>query len=122
MPLGCLTPTAQAAHAEAESVRTEQDKNAIVALISSFDKRGELVTVSATGSTTVFKLLKDDLLFPPKTDSSRLMNLLRSLETEGRILRCEARNTDRRWKTVFKSAVIPSTNPEMELESLPLIE
>ena len=121
MPLVLLTGTAQAAHAEAENVRVEQDKQSIVSLIRNFELRGERVTTSSQGNSTVFRLLKSEPDFPPKTDSDRLMQLLRSLETDGRISRSIVKTPDRKQKEVFKSAPIPPANSEMKLESLPLM-
>ena len=90
----------------AEKMRDDTDKAALVALILSFEKRGERVTTSFQGSATVFRLLKGVPGFPKNTDSERLMRLLRGLETEGRIFRRTVRTLDRKFREGFTCAPI----------------
>lgn len=85
----------------AEQARNDDDKAALVVLIQDFDKRGERVTTSFQGSATVFRLLNGEPGFPSYTDSTRLMFLLRALETEGRIFRRLVRTPDRKQREVF---------------------
>ncbi|MEO5347861.1 MAG: AAA family ATPase [Magnetococcus sp. YQC-9] len=87
--------------AEAERMRDESDKDALVELLEDFDRRGERVTTSVHGSATVFRVLSPQPTFPCDMDSSRLMRLLRELRTEGRIFRREVRTADRKKREIF---------------------
>jgi putative DNA primase/helicase len=96
---------------QAEEARDMQDKDALVALIKRFDQRGEPVTTSATGNSTVYKLLKVEKGFPKNTGPDRLMPLLRQLQDEGRIHRRTVRTANRKWKSVFTCAPEATTAP-----------
>ena len=108
-----------AAAQAAEAVRDNEDKAALVMLIQDFDKRGERVTTAATGSYTVFKLLKGQPGFPKSTDSGRLMRLLREMESEGRIYRRAQRTADRKWKECFTCVPAPGSAPIPVVETAP---
>lgn len=102
-----------------EKARDDKDKSALVELIQGFDRRGERVTTSAQGSATVFKLLKGQPEFPKNTDSTRLMLLLRQLETECVIYRREVKTPDRKTREVFTCIRAPESAPISKLEPLP---
>lgn len=98
---GTYTSSGAEAAIAAEKARDGTDKDALVKLIQDFDMRGERVTVSFQGSSTVFKLLKGEPGFPKNTTSERLMRLLRELENEGRIFRRTVRTPDRKQREGF---------------------
>ncbi|HYS86324.1 MAG TPA: AAA family ATPase [Bradyrhizobium sp.] len=91
--------------------RDEKAKSALVELIKSFDARGELVSTSATGPATAFKLLKGEPGFPKNVGRDRLMPLFRQLQDEGRIYRRAVRTPNRKWKEVFTCTPAPETAP-----------
>lgn len=98
-------PVADAIKA-AEKTRDATDKEALVALIQDFDKRGEPVTTASQGPATVFHLLKGEALFPKSTKKDRLMRLLREMETAGAIFRRTIRTAQRKDKEVFTCSEI----------------
>jgi hypothetical protein len=80
-----------------------RDQDALLALIGQFEARGERVTTSATGSSTVYRLLRGEPEFPESTGPDRLMRLLRGLESAGRLFRCTVRTPDRKHREVFRT-------------------
>ena len=89
-----------AAQAQAE-VKDETDKTALLALVQDFARRGELVTTSTHGPITVYKLLSQHKAYPVMVTSQRLTQLLRDMETEGRIRRSIVRTASRKERDVF---------------------
>ena len=89
-----------AAQAQAE-VKDETDKTALLALLQDFARRGELVTTSTHGPITVYKLLSQHKAYPVMVTSQRLTQLLRDMETEGRIRRSIVRTASRKERDVF---------------------
>jgi hypothetical protein len=92
-----------------ETTAAPAEKDAIVRVIKDFDQRGELVTTSIHGASTVFKTLKDHKHFPPRVDAARLTRLLRDLEGEGRVLRQTVRTPSRKWREVYTCREAPET-------------
>ncbi len=108
---------------QAEQERNINDKNTIVSIIRSFDKRGELVTTSVHGSYTVFKSLKTHDDFPKNTNADRLTKLLRELESEGAIRRTTVRTPARKHKEIFTcSAPKDESAPNAEADDELAIE
>jgi hypothetical protein len=91
-----------------EKRRDDGDKPLLVALIQEFDSRGENVTTSSLGSSTVFHLLKGQPGFPKDTDSHRLMRLLRAMQSDGLIYRRTVKTAQRKMKEVFTCAPDPT--------------
>ncbi|MBF0153312.1 MAG: AAA family ATPase [Magnetococcales bacterium] len=95
------------AAADSGGSRDLADKEALVKLIRDFDSRGERVTTSCQGSSTTFRLLKNQSGFPPDTDAGRVMRLLRELENDGRIFRRVVTTPDRKKREIFTCACQP---------------
>jgi hypothetical protein len=94
-----------------ETTSAPAEKDAIVRVIKDFDQRGELVTTSIHGASTVFKTLKDHKHFPPGVEAARLTRLLRELEAEGRVLRQTIRTASRKLRDVFTCRAAPTPAP-----------
>lgn len=91
-----------AANAAADALAREQEhKAALVALIQDFDRRGEWVTTSMTGPSTVYKMLASHPGFPAQVTKDVLPQLIRSLEGEQRVFRRSVRNANRKDRLVF---------------------
>ena len=94
---GAPSEAEQAAQLE----RDNADKLSLLALLRDFEKRGEKVTTSYTGPSTVFKLLRLAKDYPEDCPADRLTSLLRSLEGEGLIRRTSVKTADRKSREVF---------------------
>jgi hypothetical protein len=97
--------------------RDKADKSALLGLLRDFNLRGEHVTTSTHGPITVYKLLSQHNAYPKMVDRQRLTQLLRDLETEGRIRRSEVRTLGRKWREVFSLLGDPAPNQSQELPS-----
>lgn len=97
--------------------RDEADKAALVTLIQDCDERGERVTTSDRGPATTFKTLKTMVGFPRDTTSDRLTQLLRGLESEGRIYRRWIKTPDSKRREVFTCAMEIPPNAMFETPS-----
>lgn len=85
-----------------------EDKQTLVEIIDKFTQREEFVNSTMQGGYSAFKTLKQDPNFPKIMDAYRCNRLLRELQDEQRIVRTTVKTADRKEKSVFKSAPIPS--------------
>ena len=110
----------------AESERDNTDKDALVALIQDFDKRGEHINTSTQGPYSTYRQIKGHPGFPKNVSLDRLTNLLRELETKGTIYRRTVRTGNRKYKEVFTCVPVavstPAPEDEAKLESPPTPE
>ena len=88
--------------------RDSEDKQTLVEIIDRFTQREEFVNSTMQGGYSAFKTLKQDPSFPKIMDADRCNRLLRELQDEQRIVRTTIKTADRKEKSVFKSAPIPS--------------
>ena len=91
-----------------EKKRDLEDKQTLVGIIDRFTQREEFVNSAMQGGYSAFKTLKQDPSFPKIMDADRCNRLLRELQDEERIIRTTIKTADRKDKSVFKSAPIPS--------------
>jgi hypothetical protein len=91
-----------------EKKRDLEDKQTLVEIIDKFTQREEFVNSTMQGGYSAFKTLKQDPSFPKVMDADRCNRLLRELQDEQRIVRTTVKTADRKDKSVFKSAPIPS--------------
>jgi hypothetical protein len=96
---------------QAQKALDDDHKASLVSLVKDFDRRGETVTTSFQGPSTVFKLFKGLAGFPKGMSSDNLTRLLRELETEGRIFRTTRRMPDRKHRAVFTCQMESAPNP-----------
>ncbi len=115
LPAGTVpTAGADAAKAIREAAQATQDKTemgAIVALIKDFDRRGQPVTAATMGPATMFKLLKNERMFPKGVAKDRFDRLVRDAEDAGLIYRRDVKNAERKLRPVFTCAPEPEPAP-----------
>lgn len=95
-----------------ERMKAEQDRVAILTIITEFHQRGERVTTATTGPSTVYKLLHAVEGFPA-VDRGQFNNILRELERAGQILRKTITTPDRKQREVFVPAAPMLTSAPM---------
>ena len=106
---GVTSPELENARKAEEAI----DRDAIVAVLRDFQKRGERVTTATQGPYSIFKLLKDHKRFPVCMGSGALNRIIRDLESEGVITRTKTQTENRKTREVFvvqdcaKSATSP---------------
>lgn len=101
-----------------EKKRDSEHKQVLVEIIDRFTQREEFVNSAMQGGYSAFKTLKQDPGFPKVMDADRCNRLLRELQDEQRIVRTAIKTADRKAKSVFKSAPIPSELVEMEAKDV----
>ena len=101
-----------------EKKRDSEHKQILVEIIDRFTQREEFVNSAMQGGYSAFKTLKQDPSFPKVMDADRCNRLLRELQDEQRVVRTTIKTADRKEKSVFKSAPIPSELVEMEAKDV----
>ena len=102
---------AEAIIKQAEAAADARDQEALLALIGSFEQRGEHITTAAQGPYTTYRLLRGMPGFPKSTGPDRLMRLLRGLEAAGSLFRVVVKTLDRKHREVFRTATEPESAP-----------
>lgn len=109
VPLVSDDVAAAAEQATAQAEHDQADKLELLTVVRDFDRRGERVTTAAGGPMTTFNQLRTAAGFPQRvTNSSRLTQLLRALQDEGRVFRRDYRTPDRKSKQCFTCSVLGS--------------